>query len=223
MRKTTQTAIIVIALALSFAPRLAFAQTLQQALGTQWGDETVDTKSCDIAELNFDEFQERTDEYVDSLFEEATKLANEAKRARDDEIQRQLARERAYALGEQIAESSEFVASPGNGWCAKYVSLCYQAAGYAYPGGNACDLYWKYCTSSDVRDMMPGMVIAVPTHTRTYLGGIYGHCGILVERGEQFFVRQNVGVINEVPVTEWISTYGTTVEPKWGFAADISF
>ena len=94
MRKTTQTAIIVIALALSFAPRLAFAQTLQQALGTQWGDETVDTKSCDIAELNFDEFQERTDEYVDSLFEEATKLANEAKRARDDEIQRQLARER---------------------------------------------------------------------------------------------------------------------------------
>ena len=45
----------------------------------------------------------------------------------------------------------------------------------------------------------------------------------MAKRGEQFFVRQNVGVINEVPVTEWISTYGTTVEPKWGFAADISF
>ena len=82
-------------------------------------------------------------------------------------------------------------------------------------------MYWNYCTSSNREDIIPGMIIAVPSHTGTYLGSIYGHVGIIVTHDGQYWVRQDVGPITEVSLDEWIVEYGDTYEPRWGFAAQI--
>lgn len=41
--------------------------------------------------------------------------------------------------------------SPGQGWCAAWVTNVFQNAGIGYFGGNACDMCRAYCTSTNVR------------------------------------------------------------------------
>ena len=65
------------------------------------------------------------------------------------------------------------------------------------------------------------MVIAVPSHTGTSAGRRYGHIGIIVAHDGQYYVRHSSGSVKECTLDEWIETYGTTYEPKWGFAADL--
>ena len=65
------------------------------------------------------------------------------------------------------------------------------------------------------------MIIAVPSHPHTKAGRRWGHVGIIVERDGQLYVRENVGYINERTLDDWISYYGVTYTPQWGFAADI--
>lgn len=122
----------------------------------------------------------------------------------------------ASSKGQAIVNACYQVGSPGSGLCAMWVSQVYSRAGYGYPGGNANNMYWNYCTSSNKGDLQPGMIIAVSTWTGTSAGRIYGHVGIYIGGG---MVMHNVGSIQTMGVDAWINTYGTTVTPRWGWAA----
>jgi peptidoglycan hydrolase CwlO-like protein len=117
-----------------------------------------------------------------------------------------------------VVNACHSVASPGEGYCAMWVSEVMQAAGVGYVGGNACDMYASYCTSSSKSDLQVGMIIAVSTHNLTSAGRIYGHVGIYVGGGT---VMDNIGYIRSIGLDTWISTYGTTVPPRWGWAGGV--
>lgn len=109
--------------------------------------------------------------------------------------------------------------SPGAGLCAMWVSQVFSRAGYRYAGGNADDMYWRWCHSSDRAQLRVGMVIAVPSHSHSRMGSIYGHIGIYVGRGQ---VRDNVGAVRDSPLDEWIRYYSTTEAVRWGYLLGIA-
>ena len=109
--------------------------------------------------------------------------------------------------------------SPGAGLCAMWVSQVFSRAGYRYAGGNADDMYWRWCHSSDRAQLRVGMVIAVPSHSHSRMGSIYGHIGIYVGRGQ---VRDNVGAVRDSPLDEWIRYYSTTEVARWGYLLGIA-
>ena len=117
--------------------------------------------------------------------------------------------------GAAIVAACHRVGSPGGGLCAMWVSQVYSAAGLGYPGGNANNMYWNFCTSSNKADLEPGMIIAVSTHPHTSAGRTYGHVGIYVGNGT---VMDNVGYIRTIALDSWISYYSASVTPRWGWA-----
>ncbi len=119
---------------------------------------------------------------------------------------------------QKVLRMAYSIGSPGVGLCAMWVSQVFSAAGYGYPSGNANDMYNAWCTSSNKSTLKPGMVIAVPTHPQTRAGRIYGHIGIYVGNG---IVRQNIGRISEQSLDSWISFYGKTATPRWGWCMGI--
>lgn len=124
------------------------------------------------------------------------------------------------ATGSQqaVVNATSSVGSPGHGYCAMWVSLVFQRAGYGYIGGDANDMYAAYCHSSDKNNLKVGMIIAVSTHNRTRAGRIYGHVGIYVGNG---IVKDNIGYIRSMNVDDWIARYATTVTPRWGWAGGV--
>lgn len=108
--------------------------------------------------------------------------------------------------------------SPGQGYCAMWVSRVFANAGYRYVGGNANDMYNAYCTSSNKANLKVGMIVAVSTHTKTAAGRVYGHVGIYVGDNQ---VMENIGAIATTNIDQWISYYGTTVTPRWGWLGGI--
>lgn len=106
------------------------------------------------------------------------------------------------------------VGSPGVGLCAMWVSWVFSAAGLGYPSGNACDMYYAWCHSSNKSELKPGMIIAVPSHAGTPAGRTYGHIGIYVGNGE---VRHNIGSVATWSLDRWISYYSSITTPRWGW------
>ena len=121
----------------------------------------------------------------------------------------------ASQKGAAIVSATNRVGSPGLGYCAMWVSQVYQAAGLGYPGGNANNMYYNFCSSSNKSTLEPGMIIAVPSHPHTVAGRIYGHVGIYIGNG---MVKHNIGPITTQSLDSWISFYGTTYTPRWGWA-----
>ena len=52
-----------------------------------------------------------------------------------------------------VVNAANTTKSPGQGWCAAWVTNVFQSAGIGYFGGNACDMCRAYCTSTNVRDL----------------------------------------------------------------------
>lgn len=113
--------------------------------------------------------------------------------------------------------------SPGEGWCAMWVSRVYVHAGFPYPGGNADDMYRNWCHSADRSQLKVGMMVAVdqyltkgPAHAGYTPDGrpLSYHVGIYMGNG---MVRDNIGPITDTPLDEWIATYGNYHEVRWGF------
>ena len=100
----------------------------------------------------------------------------------------------------------------GGGYCAAWVSNVYVNAGFPRPGGNANDQYYWYCNSSDLSELRPGMMVAVPTHNHTEAGKKYGHVGIYVGNG---IIRENIGIVKDTKLSDWIAYYGSSA--RWGF------
>lgn len=109
--------------------------------------------------------------------------------------------------------------SPGYSYCAGWVTNVFQNAGIGYFGGNACDMYNSWCTSSNLDDLKPGMIIAVSTHNLDAAGRDYGHVGIYIGNGQ---VMDNIGPIRTVDVNQWIQTFSGVVPAKWGWIGNIA-
>ena len=124
--------------------------------------------------------------------------------------------------GRRIVSAARSVGSPGGGLCAKWVSQVYAAAGYGYVSGDACDQYARWCSSSNLSTLRPGMIVAVPTHPHTSAGAVYGHVAIYVGGG---MVMDNIGYIRTTSLEHWLGYYGSnnggqgTAEARWGWAA----
>ena len=117
-----------------------------------------------------------------------------------------------------IVNACKTTASPGAGYCAAWITWVYMNAGVGHPGGNACDMYYQYCKYSSRSDLKVGMLVAVPSYPDPYsdAGRIYGHVAIYIGNG---LVMENIGNINTQSLDDWISYYGGTHTPKWGFGA----
>lgn len=122
--------------------------------------------------------------------------------------------EASSETAKKIAEATLKVPSPGFGLCAMWVSQVYQFAGCGYPGGNANDMYYAWCTSSDRSQLKVGMMVAVPTNDINEDGRRYGHVGIYIGDGQ---VRHNIGDVKTDSLDDWIATYGTIAEVRWGY------
>ena len=114
----------------------------------------------------------------------------------------------------RIVDAAYRTPSPGSGLCAMWVSQVFSRAGLGYPDGNACDMFWWWCNKGDLRDLKVGMIIAVPSHTHTYAGGIYGHVCIYIGGN---MIMDNVGYIRTMSLNEWLAYYTTTYTPMWGW------
>ena len=201
---------LVIAIVLLFCPSVCYGDSLQQVLN----QDSLATMEQENEETLFADIGKILSVDLDLMEEKLSTIKVELQEAREQVVRRE--------KGQRIADATYNVASPGVGWCAAWVSMCYQSAGFGYPGGNADDMYWNFCHSSNRDDLVPGMIIAVPSHTQSgYAGLRYGHVGIIIERDGQWYVRDNIGYVNERPLDEWITYYGTTYTPQWGFAGDI--
>ena len=118
-----------------------------------------------------------------------------------------------------LLAAAQSVPSPGLGLCAMWVSRVFSAAGFGYPSGNANDMYYAWCTSSDRSQLKPGMIIAVSTHPFSAAGRIYGHVGIYMGNG---VVRDNIGYIRSSGLDDWINFYNTVVPVRWGWINGIA-
>lgn len=119
----------------------------------------------------------------------------------------------------RLVDACHSTPSPGNNLCAAWVSHVFRTAGLGPVYGNADDMYYSYCTSSDLDDLKVGMIVAVPSYERgNYAGRIYGHVCIYIGDG---LVMENIGHVNTQPLSNWIQYYGTTYPVKWGWAKGV--
>ncbi len=125
----------------------------------------------------------------------------------------------ANAMQRRLVRSAETTPWPGASLCAGWVEDVYKNAGVCDVSGNACDLYDRYCTSSNLSELKVGMIIAVRTHTRTQAGSIWGHVGIYV--GDGWVMHSVTSGVVRVPLDYWIEFYGTTYTPKWGWLGGV--
>lgn len=110
--------------------------------------------------------------------------------------------------------------SPGQNWCAAWVTNVFRNAGVGYFGGNACDMFNAWCYSSDRSALQVGMIMADSSHSGTGAPGlIYGHVGIYVGGG---IVMSNEGAITSKSLDSFISFYGTGSGVRWGWLGGIA-
>ena len=186
-----------------------YASSLPEALNAQVTIEHTQEENNDTLVYFVNTISEVAEEQLAKIQAETQQAAAEVEhvRIRTEQTQR----------AQPVVDATYNTPTTGSGWCASWVSHCYSAAGFSGVNGNACDMYWKYCSSSNRDDIIAGMIIAVPSHPHTSAGMRYGHCGILIERDGQLWVRHNIGNIEETPFQEWIDYYGITCTPKWGW------
>ena len=118
-----------------------------------------------------------------------------------------------------VVNAANTTKSPGQGWCAAWVTNVFQSAGIGYFGGNACDMCRAYCTSTNVRDLKVGMIIADVSHPGTGdAGRLYGHVGIYIGDNK---VISNEGAITIKSLQEFVGFYGKGTGCKWGWLGGV--
>ncbi len=124
----------------------------------------------------------------------------------------------ANLMQRKIVETAKVVPSPGAGLCSEWIADIFDRLGFGNVHLDACDYYWRYCKSTSYRDLKVGMVIAIPSHTHTTAGSIWGHVCLYIGDGK---VMDNVGTIRTLGLHEWLEYYDTTYTPKWGWYNNI--
>lgn len=109
--------------------------------------------------------------------------------------------------------------TPGANLCSEWISRVFNAAGYGYAYGDACDMFWSYCHDSNRANLKDGMIIAVPSHSHNWAGSMWGHIAIYIGDGK---VIENIGRVNVRGLNDWVNYYGTTYTPLWGWYRNIA-
>lgn len=120
----------------------------------------------------------------------------------------------ANPMQKKIVDLARQVPSPGPGLCSEWIADIYERAGFRNVHTDACDYYWDYCKFADYSQLKVGMVIAVPSHTHTRMGSIYGHVCLYIGNNQ---VMDNVGQIRTLDMAYWLDYYSTSYKPKWGW------
>ena len=120
----------------------------------------------------------------------------------------------ANPMQKKIVDLARKVPSPGPGLCSEWIADIYERAGFRNVHTDACDYYWDYCKFTDYSQLKVGMVIAVPSHTHTRMGSIYGHVCLYIGNNQ---VMDNVGQIRTLDMAYWLDYYSTSYKPKWGW------
>ncbi len=120
----------------------------------------------------------------------------------------------ANPMQKKIVDLARQVPSPGPGLCSEWIADIYERAGFRNVHTDACDYYWDYCKLTDYSQLKVGMVIAVPSHTHTRMGSIYGHVCLYIGNNQ---VMDNVGQIRTLDMAYWLDYYSTSYKPKWGW------
>lgn len=125
----------------------------------------------------------------------------------------------ASARQQTVVNMAYATPSPGQGWCAAWVTNVFRGAGVGYFGGNACDMCRSWCHSSNRNDLKVGMIIADVTHPGTGSAGLtYGHVGIYIGNNK---VMSNEGPITVKSLDTFIRFYGAGTGCKWGWIGGI--
>lgn len=102
-----------------------------------------------------------------------------------------------------------------SGYCAKWVSGIYQAAGCGYPGGNAIDYWTRWGSSGSTRtDNIPVGAVVVGSGSGSELGNLYGHVGIYIGNG---MVADNIGRHRITTLEAWIAYNAGVCQGYRGF------
>ena len=127
----------------------------------------------------------------------------------------------AGATGSQLAvvNACNSTPSPGQNWCAAWVTNVFKAAGVGTFGGNACDMVKAWCHSNNPADLKVGMIVGDASHPGTGSPGLlYGHVGIYVGDGK---VMSNEGAITTKTLDEFIAFYGKGSGVYWGWIGGV--
>ena len=125
----------------------------------------------------------------------------------------------ASARQQTVVNMAYATPSPGQGWCAAWVTNVFRAAGVGYFGGNACDMCRSWCHSSNRSELKVGMIIADVSHPGTGAPGLtYGHVGIYIGNNR---VMSNEGPITVKSLDSFIRFYGAGTGCKWGWIGGI--
>lgn len=118
-----------------------------------------------------------------------------------------------------VVNAAGYTGSTGAGFCAAWVSNVFSNAGVGRFYGNAVDMYYSWCYSTDQSAIEPGMIIAVPTLGGSAAALIYGHVGIYIGGG---MVRHCLsGVVRSQSLSSWISQLGALSTPRWGWLGGV--
>lgn len=120
----------------------------------------------------------------------------------------------ANPMQKKIVELARQVPSPGPGLRSEWIADIYERAGFRNVHTDACDYYWDYCKYTDYSHLKVGMVIAVPSHTHSHMGSIYGHVCLYIGNNQ---VMDNIGQIRTLDMAYWLDYYSTSYKPKWGW------
>ena len=178
----------------------------------------------DFLETIYSMIDEEVQEQVITILEECEekKIQEEERIAAEKEAARLAAEQERYEaacaeIGSKVWNAINSTGSPGLHLCAMWCSMVYQNAGYAYMNGDACDMYWNYCSSANRDDLRNGMLVAVPSWNGGYMSLTYGHVGIYMDGN----VWHNAGSIVCESLDSWIATYGDLCEVRWGYPVSV--
>lgn len=127
--------------------------------------------------------------------------------------------EDASALQRRLVACAHGTPSPGDGLCASWVEQTFSRLGLGVVLGDARELYDSYCHHTDTRNLLVGMVVAVPAHPFTPEGLAHGHVGLYVGNGT--IMDAVADQVREIPLEPWLSVYGLMAEPRWGWLGSI--
>lgn len=119
------------------------------------------------------------------------------------------------ASQQSVVSSAYSTPSAGYNRCAQWVKWVFGNVGINF-GGNGCDMTAKYCHSTNLSDLKPGMIIGVVHSPWSYQ---YGHIAVYV--GNDTIRSCELGSIATYTVSNFINTYGpanngSTVMWGWG-------
>ena len=170
---------------------------------------------------------EQEDSLIDDMIERkktefVRQQLNDVRSKIDAILEQKRLQERKAEIGAAIESAAYSTPSTRAGHCAGWISNVYSNAGFGDVDGNADDMYYRWCDSSDTSQIAEGMIIAVPTHGNSRAGRIYGHVGVIVQHDDgSFWVLHSTGIIEEDTLSEWIEFYSDLCYPSWGFANDV--